>query len=236
VGVSAFSEEATMRPHTPAEAGVVIDLAESIGALTRELLGRTTVYASDEFYLAAGRPTPGPEHYESLDQAENGVGMVAEFTRGFVERLETDRLGTGFFQSVDGAPAWGYRAERGSSPEVAGDGPLTVLTGEYAAPLLRELFDTHGFDDVDVVAVANTFFGGNIKVAGLLTGEDLARALHTIDPAAVCLVPDVCLNEGRFLDGSSLSDLPRAVTTVRTTGRDLRHALEARRMTVASVS
>ncbi len=118
VGVSAYSEESSMRPHTPAEAARVIDLAESVGALTRELLGRTTVYASDEFYLAAGRPTPGPEHYESLDQAENGVGMVAEFTRGFVDGVESERLGTGFFQSVDGAPAWGYRAERGEALHV----------------------------------------------------------------------------------------------------------------------
>ncbi|HVB69955.1 MAG TPA: DUF512 domain-containing protein [Acidimicrobiales bacterium] len=236
VGVSAYSEESTMRPHTPAEAATVIDLAESVGALTRELLGRTTVYASDEFYLAAGRPTPGPEHYESLDQAENGVGMVAEFTRGFVDGVESERLGSGFFQSVDGAPAWGYRAERGSLAPSEGDGPLTVLTGEYAAPLLRGLFDDHGFSDVAVVAVANTFFGGNIKVAGLLTGADLARTLNTIDPSAVCLVPDVCLNEGRFLDGSSLADLPRTVTTVRTTGRDLRQALESRRMAVAALS
>ncbi|MFI5036555.1 MAG: DUF512 domain-containing protein [Acidimicrobiales bacterium] len=230
VGVSAFSEEASMRPHTRAEAARVVELAERVGQLTRELFGRTTVYASDEFYLAAGRRPPGPAHYESLDQAENGVGMVAQFTRGFVERAETPALGTGFFQSVDGAPAWGYRAERGAGEADPGDGPLTVLTGEYAAPLLRELFDEHGFADVEIVAVANRFFGGNIQVAGLLTGADLARALADVDPSATCLLPDVCLSEGRFLDGTTLADLPRAVTTVRTTGRDLREALETRRV------
>jgi len=236
VGVSAFSKEATMRPHTRAEARAVIDLAENVGALTRELFGRTTVYASDEFYLVAGRLTPPPSHYESLDQAENGVGMVAQFREGFVEGRESARLGTGFFQSVDGAPAWGYRAERGAGRSDEGDGPVTILTGEYAAPLLRELFDAHGFGDVDVVAVTNTFFGGNIKVAGLLTGVDLARALGDVDERAVCLVPDVCLNEGRFLDGTTLDDLPRRVTTVRTTGRDLRLAVEERRARVAAAT
>jgi putative radical SAM enzyme (TIGR03279 family) len=236
VGVSAFSEEATMRPHTAEEARVVIDLAEAVGSLTRELFGRTTIYASDEFYLVAERPTPSCAHYESLDQAENGVGMVAQFTEGFVERRESAPLGTGFFQSVDGAPAWGYRAGRGEGHGVEGDGPVTVLAGEYAAPLLRALFDAHGFADVDVVAVANTFFGGNIKVAGLLTGVDLARALAEIDPRAVCLVPDVSLNEGRFLDGTTLDDLPRPVTTVRTTGRDLRLALEDRRVRAAALA
>ncbi len=197
--------------------------------LTRDLFGRRTVYASDEFYLVAGIAPPGEDHYESLDQAENGVGMVAGFTTGFVERAAAAKLGSGFFQSVDGAPAWGYRAERGGPDGAPGDGPVAVLTGEYAAPLLRSLFDEHGYGDVDVVAVANTFFGGNIKVAGLLTGADLARVLPTIDPATTCLVPDVCLTEGRFLDGTTLADLPRAVTPVRTTGRDLRQALDARR-------
>ncbi len=229
VGVSAHSNEESMRPHTSEEAARVVALAERVGELTRDLFGRRTVYASDEFYLVAGITPPGEGHYESLDQAENGVGMVAGFTTGFVERAAAAKLGSGFFQSVDGAPAWGYRAERGDCAAAPGGGPVVVLTGEYAAPLLRGLFDAHGYRDVDVVAVANTFFGGNIKVAGLLTGADLARVLPTIDADATCLVPDVCLTEGRFLDGTTLSDLPRSVTPVRTTGRDLRAALDARR-------
>jgi NifB/MoaA-like Fe-S oxidoreductase len=90
--------------------------------------------------------------------------------------------------------------------------------------------DDHGFSDVDVVAVENTYFGGNIKVAGLLTGFDLSRALDGLAPEVLCLVPDVCLSEGRFLDGLGLDDLPRAVRTVRTTGQDLRATLESVRV------
>ncbi len=85
---------------------------------------------------------------------------------------------------------------------------MTVLTGEYAAPILRSIFDAHGFADVEVMAVQNHFFGGNIKVAGLLTGQDLTDALAEVDDSRVCLVPDVCLSEGRFLDGLTLEDLP----------------------------
>jgi len=39
-------------------------------------------------------------------------------------------------------------------------------------------------------------------------------------------LPDVCLSEGRFLDGLTLEDLPHPVITVRTTGQDLRKTLE----------
>ncbi len=227
VGVSAFSLEATMRSHSAEEARQVIALAERFQGLTRDLLGRVSVFASDEFYLVAGATPPSATQFESLDQAENGIGMVAAFVQSFIDSTVMDKLGTGFFQSVDGAPAIGYRAPRGEvAPLLEGDGVL-VVTGEYAAPILRDLFDGEGFVDVGVLAVANTYFGGNIKVAGLLTGQDLITALADIPSSTLCLLPDVCLSEGRFLDGLTLDDLPRPVVTVRTTGHDLRSALES---------
>ena len=56
----------------------------------------------------------------------------------------------------------------------------------------------------------NRFFGGNIKVAGLLTGQDLIDALVDVAPETVVLLPDVCLSEGRFLDGLDL-ERPRSL-------------------------
>jgi hypothetical protein len=151
--------------------------------------------------------------------------LVAAFVQSFVEGTAMDKLGTGFFQSVDGAPALGYRAPRGAvTDEQYGDDVL-VVTGEYAAPVLRDMFDSQGFSDVRILAVENRFFGGNIKVAGLLTGQDLINALSDVPSDTVVLVPDVCLSEGRFLDGLDLDDLGRAVMVVPTTGHDLRTAL-----------
>jgi NifB/MoaA-like Fe-S oxidoreductase len=230
VGVSDFTLEETMRSHTPEEAAVVIDLADKYQRLTKELFGRVSVYASDEFYLVAGR-TPQPAgNFESLDQAENGIGLVAAFHESFAGHTDMDKLGTGFFQSVDGAPAIGYRAPRAlasNNEEVAGD--LAIITGEYAAPLLRELLDVNDFDDVKIITVENRYFGGNIKVAGLMTGQDLQRALAHVPATVTCLLPDVCLSEGRFLDGLGVEDLPHPVNIVRTTGQDLRAVLERSR-------
>jgi len=107
VGVSAFSDEATMRSHTLEEARAVVELAEHFQSLTLEILGRVNVFASDEFYLVAGATPPSATKFESLDQAENGIGLVAAFVQSFVEQTPMDKLGTGFFQSVDGAPALG---------------------------------------------------------------------------------------------------------------------------------
>jgi NifB/MoaA-like Fe-S oxidoreductase len=81
-------------------------------------------------------------------------------------------------------------------------------------------------DDIEVRAIPNAFFGGNIGVAGLLTGEDVGRALRDVPEGARCLLPDACLNEGRFLDGLTLADLPRPVEVVPSDGRSLRIALD----------
>ena len=225
VGVSAFSDEATMRPHTLEEAQSVVALAERFQMLTHQILGRVSVFASDEFYIVAGATPPSATKFESLDQAENGIGLVAAFVQSFVEQTPMDKLGTGFFQSVDGAPALGYRAPRGGDGDTLEGDDVLVVTGEYAAPILREMFDDQGFDDVGILAVENRFFGGNIKVAGLLTGQDLIDALADVAPETVVLLPDVCLSEGRFLDGLDLGDLGRSVMIVSTTGQDLRDAL-----------
>ena len=227
VGVSDFTLEETMRAHNADEARQVVDLAERFQRLTRDIFGTAKVFASDEFYLVAGVQPPGTESFDSLDEAENGVGLVAAFIESFSKRTTMTKLGSGFFQSVDGAPAIGYRAPRTTSSASYEGDDVTVLTGEYAAPILRSLFDEHGFADVAVKAVKNGYFGGNIKVAGLMTGQDLQVALSDVPSSNVCLLPDVCLSEGRFLDGLTLEDLNRPVMTVATTGYDLRSTLEA---------
>jgi NifB/MoaA-like Fe-S oxidoreductase len=108
---------------------------------------------------------------------------------------------------------------------------VMVITGEYAAPILRQLFDEHGYGDVQILSVSNAYFGGNIKVAGLLTGQDLIKAVADVAPSTVLLLPDVCLSEGRFLDGLGVEDLGHRVITIRTTGHDLRTTLEMVRAT-----
>jgi len=42
----------------------------------------------------------------------------------------------------------------------------------------------------------------------------------------VFLLPDVCLSEGRFLDGMTLEDLPSSVVVLPTDGHALRNFLE----------
>jgi NifB/MoaA-like Fe-S oxidoreductase len=105
--------------------------------------------------------------------------------------------------------------------------PIGVLTGQLGAPVIGPLIDSLGRDDVRVIAVHNEFFGGNTGVTGLMTGEDVSRTLAAEPHGHRYLLPDVCLSdEGRFLDGLTVDDLPRVVEIIETDGIALRAALE----------
>ncbi|MCP4228495.1 MAG: DUF512 domain-containing protein, partial [Actinomycetia bacterium] len=86
-----------------------------------------------------------------------------------------------------------------------------------------------GEGSVRLVVVDNQFFGGNIAVTGLLVGSDIGRVLSQEPAGDLYLVPDVCLSGGRFLDGSTVDELPRSVDVIATSGTALRAALDARR-------
>ena len=93
------------------------------------------------------------------------------------------------------------------------------------APLLAQ----SGFGEVRVLAVANEYFGGNIAVAGLMTGPDISQVIAADSSGGRYLLPDVCLSKGRFIDGSSFADLPGDVEVVGSDGASLRRVLEAAR-------
>ena len=92
---------------------------------------------------------------------------------------------------------------------------IGVLTGEFGAKVITPLIDRLGRDDVRVVPVVNEFFGGNTAVTGLMTGADLTRVLADQPAGDRYLLPDVCLSDdGRFLDGVTVAELPQPVEIV----------------------
>jgi NifB/MoaA-like Fe-S oxidoreductase len=247
LGVSAHSREADLRPHTQREAAAVLDTIERWQHRFLAAVGRRLVFASDEYYLLAGRPFPETEAYDGFPQHENGIGMARAFGDEVRAALAgSDAMGrrprSGFFAWVDGAPAEGYRAPRhaGAVADARPSGNrITIITGEMGAPVLTPLLTDladHARVPVRLLAVANRFFGGNIGVTGLLTGADLTAQLASEPEGDRYLMPDVVLSQGRFLDGMSLADLPRVVEAVPTDGASLVRALAKTPMRVTAAS
>jgi putative radical SAM enzyme (TIGR03279 family) len=226
LGVSQFNNEPAMRPHTRAEAVAVVEAVAEWQPAFLAALGRRVVFAADEYYLLAGIDFPPTEDYEGFPLHEDGIGMARAFDLAFSgDDAAALAPQSGFFAWADA----GYRAERAPAGTVtfkpSKTAPPAVLTAAYGARVLRPLLP----DGVRLVEVENRFFGGNIGVTGLMVGADIARALHGQPAGHRYLLPDVCLSQGRFLDGTTPADLPRPVEIVPTDGLSLKRALEVTR-------
>lgn len=238
LGISKFNTEPALRLHTTAEAAAMVDAVAEWQEIFADVLGRRMVYAADEYYLMADRPFPPAEHYEGFDMHEDGIGMARTFEMEFHGTSSTvTRPQAGFFAAVD-TPALppnpsAYTSLRRtpialsrSRPAGHSDRPIGILTGEFGARILEPLVRSVG-SSARVVTVRNEYFGGNTAVTGLMVGDDLVRVLSDQPDDHRYLLPDVCLNEDRFLDGLTVSDLPRHVEVIPTDGASLRRALEA---------
>ncbi len=147
----------------------------------RERLGHPLVYLSDEWYLMSSTPLPPPSFYEDCPVVENGVGMVTQF--------ETDMA-----DQTRSLPA---RAAEPFKPTLV----TAVLAKDVVRSSLVEPLNRVENVEAKLVVAQNTFFGPGITVSGLLTGQDILRALKDEEVGdRVYLPPNVLNDDGLLLD------------------------------------
>ncbi len=191
----------------------------------RRLLGTTFAFLGDEIYIKAGADIPSRRHYGNYPQIEDGVGMVRSFIDTFEQFLsEPPAVAGGLTQRTSKAdqrthPAAMMPVNFNKSilqpPATAGGSDLfgTLLTGEMFAPILRNQIDKYNAQKssrLSVLAVPNTYFGGDVSVAGLLTGQDLVAMRDKVKGDFV-IIPKSTIksDEPIFLDGMTYDELKR---------------------------
>ena len=158
VGITKYRKGlAKLRPVDSECAREIIAIAEEYGQENLRRYGTRRFFCADELFLRAGLPLPEEEYYEGYRQIENGVGMLRSLEQEFLSAMK--------LEEPDAAPS-----------------PFTIATGVAAAPFMQTLVDAAKAYfpklDAEVVAVENDFFGRTIDVAGLLTGQDIAKQLQ----------------------------------------------------------
>jgi len=81
LGLSRYSNEAEMRPHTVAEAAAVCDAVEQWQGVFSSVLGRPMVFAADEYYLLANRPFPPASAYKGFPSTRTASAWCAPSKR-----------------------------------------------------------------------------------------------------------------------------------------------------------
>lgn len=194
VGLTKYREGlAPLEAFNQKTAAAVIDQITAWGDLCLEKYGSRVFYASDEFYLQAGRELPHSDFYEDFAQIENGVGLWSSLRDDFLASLEKE-------------------------PENNTIRHISIATGTSSEKLLVFLVDElrkkwHNLT-CDVYAIENDFFGHQINVSGLVTGGDLLNQLKGFDLGQELLIPRCMLRQEDeiFLDDLSLCDVQQQLS------------------------
>jgi putative radical SAM enzyme (TIGR03279 family) len=190
LGLTRYNTDERLTPVTPEWCREVIREVGRVQKVLKARLGTNFAFLGDEIYLRAGLDVPGRRHYGDYPQIEDGVGMVRSFREEFARLL----------RRVEKTPPADAARLRG-----------TVLTGSLFAPVLAELvgrLNERAGTRLKVVAVENSYFGSEIVVAGLMTGECVLAARELIEGDFVIL-PSTAhkSDEPVMLDGTRLEDL-----------------------------
>ena len=181
-----------LTPYDKETAAATLDILEEFAQKCRAEYGRSVIYPSDEWYLTAERPLPPAEFYDAFAQLEDGVGMWRLYHDTFLEELE-NHTGLVLPHSMD------------------------VVTGTLAGPLIRECADAlmQKYPQVKITVheIKNEYFGGNVSVAGLVTGTDIIKQCSGKLHSDLLAVPEVMIRDekGQFLDDITLEELGKAL-------------------------
>lgn len=207
VGLSKYRDGLyPLKPFDSTDAGKVIDLIEAWQQRVYEKHGMHFIHASDEWYIMAGRQLPEQERYDGYLQLENGVGMLRLLLDEFAEAME--------------ALPTGRICER----------TLSLATGKLAYPYLTAMAEqleaaVQGLH-IHVYQIVNEFFGEQITVSGLLTGQDIRKQLMGQKLGERLLLPQNVLRSGEpvFLDDLTVAELENAlqvpIDIVKSSGQD----------------
>jgi putative radical SAM enzyme (TIGR03279 family) len=178
----------TLKPVSKEYSSRFITECDSIRAKLELKLGEPFMYLSDEWYIKAEKSIPESSYYSDFYQVENGVGLC----RDFIESVE---IQSKLFPK-----------------SLSSNKQLTLVTALSAGVILKSYLVDSLLNinhlDVDLRILKNNFYGEQITVSGLLTGEDIFNQLSNTKLGDLVVLPPRCLNpDGFFLDNWTLAML-----------------------------
>ncbi|MEA5536042.1 TIGR03279 family radical SAM protein [Crocosphaera sp. XPORK-15E] len=190
VGLTRFRpQEDELIPVSPEKAQEVIKQVQSLQQQFYHKLGSNFAWLADEWFLIAQAELPPESHYEDYPQIGNGVGSIRQFIKEFqttANQLLPSKIDT---------------------PK-----NLTWVVGNAVEqafqPLVKQLNRVENLT-INLAALRSNYWGQEITVTGLLTGQDLLSGLKDKDLGNGILLPSVMLkhDDTCFLDDMTIDEL-----------------------------
>lgn len=145
--------------------------------------------ASDEFFLKADYPIPNKKYYGNFAQLEDGVGAIRLLTDDFEKRKK--KLPKSVKTPLN----------------------LTFAVAQSSVKIFKEI--TKNLNQIqnchcEIVELKNDFFGSNVTVAGLITGNDLISQLKNKNIETL-IIPSIMLRPFScdFLDNITVEEVQK---------------------------
>ena len=145
--------------------------------------------ASDEFFLKADYPIPDKKYYGNFAQLEDGVGAIRLLTDDFEKRKK--KLPKSVKTPLN----------------------LTFAVAQSSVKIFKEI--TKNLNQIqnchcEIVELKNDFFGSNVTVAGLITGNDLISQLKNKNIETL-IIPSIMLRPFScdFLDNITVEEVQK---------------------------
>jgi len=187
VGLTRFRpQEDELIPVSQEKAREVIEQVQTLQKKFRQEFGSNVLWLADEWFLIARVDLPPQSHYEDYPQIGNGVGSIRQFIRDFQKT-----------------------AKKLLPAQITPSRRLVWVVGNAVEqafqPLVKQLNNLRGLT-VELVALNSDYWGQEITVTGLLTGQDILKGLQGKNLGDGVLLPSLMLKHGEavFLDDITL--------------------------------
>jgi len=150
-------------------------------------------WLADEWFLIAQSELPPESHYEDYPQIGNGVGSIRQFIKHFLNLAE-ELLP----QKIDQPKQFTWVV--GNAVEKAFE------------PLVKQLNQVENLT-ITLAPLRSDYWGQEITVTGLLTGQDLIDSLKNQDLGQGILLPSLMLkhDDTKFLDDLTVTDVSQSL-------------------------
>lgn len=190
VGLTRFRpSEDELIPVNQAKAVEVIQQVQQLQAKFQQQFGNNFVWLADEWFLIARQDVPAESHYGDYPQIGNGVGSIRLFLKEF-QATAKEMLPTRIDQPRRFTWVVGNAVERAFQP------------------LVEQLNTVEGLE-INLIALRSEYWGQEITVTGLLTGQDLLAKLPEKDLGDGVLLPSLMLkhDDTKFLDDMTVAEI-----------------------------
>ncbi|WP_330204023.1 TIGR03279 family radical SAM protein [Cyanobacterium sp. Dongsha4] len=209
VGLTKFRpDKDELIPVSREKAREVIKQVQQLQEEFRKKSGSTFAWLADEWFLIAQEELPPESHYEDYPQIGNGVGSIRQFIKEFGMIAEA-KLPSKINQKKEFI--W-----------IVGNAVETAFQ-----PLVKKLNQVENLT-VELRAFNSIYWGQEITVTGLLTGQDLLYHLEKESINKPILLPSLMLkhDEKKFLDDMTIEELEQKLTTKIYTVKDINQLID----------